>query len=301
MSAIFNFNLIFFTPLSLPFQTTRSLSTFIAMESSVIILDNSEWNRNGDYFPTRFDAQRDASILLFDSKLRSNVENCVGLLLMAGSNPKVLITPTSERSKYENALFGKEACIQGGSDCISAVQIAQLALKHRTNKNHAQRIVIFVGSPLAGEATEEAFASLGKKLKKNGIAVDAVLFGDMEESLPLMTSLIDAVNNNGNSHLIVVSPPKNLREALLGTELLSGSGGNGSGNGGDGDMDMDADPELAMAIRLSLEEQARHAQPTETNGPSQQPTEEQPDEEMMQAIAMSLESSQRDDNNSQTQ
>ena len=76
-------------------------------------LDNSEWNRNSDYFPSRFDAQKDAALLMFDSRLRSNIENCVGLLMMAGPNPKLLVTSTSERSKFETMLFGGEAKITG--------------------------------------------------------------------------------------------------------------------------------------------------------------------------------------------
>lgn len=89
-------------------------------------MDNSEWNRNSDYFPSRFDAQKDAALLMFDSRLRSNIENCVGLLMMAGSNPKLLITPTSERPKFETTLFGAEAKVTGQPNCLSAIQIAQV-------------------------------------------------------------------------------------------------------------------------------------------------------------------------------
>lgn len=39
--------------------------------------------------------------------------------------------------------------IEGQANLSSAVQIAQLALKHRQNKNQRQRIVIFIGSPIA--------------------------------------------------------------------------------------------------------------------------------------------------------
>ena len=39
--------------------------------------------------------------------------------------------------------------IDGANNLASAVQIAQLALKHRQNKNQRQRVVIFIGSPLA--------------------------------------------------------------------------------------------------------------------------------------------------------
>jgi 26S proteasome regulatory subunit N10 len=47
-------------------------------------MDNSEWMRNGDYVPTRFEAQNDAVTFLFNAKTQSNPENTVGLMTMAG-------------------------------------------------------------------------------------------------------------------------------------------------------------------------------------------------------------------------
>ena len=46
--------------------------------------------------------------------------------------------------------------------------IAQLALKHRQNKNLRQREIVFVGSPLddASPDAERALFRLAKKLKK---------------------------------------------------------------------------------------------------------------------------------------
>lgn len=46
-------------------------------------MDNSEYMRNGDLVPTRFQCQQEAIRLLIQSKLRSNPENVVGLLSMA--------------------------------------------------------------------------------------------------------------------------------------------------------------------------------------------------------------------------
>jgi 26S proteasome regulatory subunit N10 len=43
----------------------------------------------------------------------------------------------------------QEMRIEGDVNLATSVQIAQLALKHRQNKNQRQRIVIFVGSPIA--------------------------------------------------------------------------------------------------------------------------------------------------------
>lgn len=43
----------------------------------------------------------------------------------------------------------QELKIEGDVNLATAVQIAQLALKHRQNKNQRQRVVIFIGSPIA--------------------------------------------------------------------------------------------------------------------------------------------------------
>ena len=53
-------------------------------EATIILIDNSEYMRNGDYQPTRFDAQSDAVNSVFQAKTDSNPENLVGLMTMAG-------------------------------------------------------------------------------------------------------------------------------------------------------------------------------------------------------------------------
>lgn len=47
-------------------------------------LDTSDWMRNGDYVPTRLDAQFDAVTLLADAKLSANPESTVGVLTFSG-------------------------------------------------------------------------------------------------------------------------------------------------------------------------------------------------------------------------
>ena len=50
----------------------------------MMIIDNSEYMRNGDYLPTRFGAQADAVNTVFRTKIDSNPENTVGIMTMAG-------------------------------------------------------------------------------------------------------------------------------------------------------------------------------------------------------------------------
>jgi 26S proteasome regulatory subunit N10 len=95
--------------------------------------------------------------------------------------------------------------IGGEIDIPTAINIAQLALKHRENKNLRQRIIVFVGSPLEGQAADEKnMVKLAKKLKKNNVAVDVVTFGDgIEEAdtegKTVLKSFVDNVNSGDNS------------------------------------------------------------------------------------------------------
>ncbi len=55
----------------------------------MVCVDNSEFTRNGDYGPTRFQAQADAVNLLAGAKTQHHPENTVGVLTMAGKTPQV--------------------------------------------------------------------------------------------------------------------------------------------------------------------------------------------------------------------
>lgn len=54
-------------------------------------VDNSDFMRNGDFVPTRLQAQQDAVNLVCHSKTRSNPENNVGLITLAKYDSDVLL------------------------------------------------------------------------------------------------------------------------------------------------------------------------------------------------------------------
>lgn len=166
----------------------------------------------------------------------------------------LLVSPTEEAGKVLAAFA--HIHLGGRSDLINAIQIAQLALKHRKNKNGAQRIIAFVGSPVAEAA--EALAKLGKQLKKNNVALDLVNMGETDENSSKLQELINAVNSGDNSHLITVPAGVSPANALLSSPVMHGVAAAGGGAGDNFDMyggiDPSMDPELAMAIRASTEE-----------------------------------------------
>ena len=77
-----------------------------------------------------------------------------------------------------------------------------LALRNRSNKISRQRIVVFVGSPLEGQAADQDFmVHLAKRLRKNNVAVDFVAFGDgiEEGERSVLKSFVENASSGDNS------------------------------------------------------------------------------------------------------
>jgi 26S proteasome regulatory subunit N10 len=112
------------------------------------------------------------------------------------------VTHTRDLGQIIKATHAASRKIAGSIDIPTAIAIAQLALKHRENKNLRQRIIVFVASPLDGPGTDEkGMVKLAKKLKKNNVAVDVVSFGDgiEEGEKSLLKTFVDNVSSSDNS------------------------------------------------------------------------------------------------------
>lgn len=166
-------------------------------EATLLVLDNSEYMRNGDFPPSRWDAQMDAATILFDAKTNANRQNSVGVMTMAGKGPQILSNLTDDIGKILKALHTTQ--VSGQSELTTGINIAQLALKHRQDKTQSQRIVAFVASPIG--ASEEELVALGKKLKKNNVAVDIVNFGEEALNTAKLEKLVESVNSGGNRYV----------------------------------------------------------------------------------------------------
>ncbi|KAG6923501.1 proteasome 26S subunit, non-ATPase 4, partial [Chelydra serpentina] len=101
--------------------------------------------RNGDFLPTRLQAQQDAVNIVCHSKTRSNPENNVGLITLA-NNCEVLTTLTPDTGRILSKLHTVQP--KGKITFCTGIRVAHLALKHRQGKNHKMRIIAFVGSPV---------------------------------------------------------------------------------------------------------------------------------------------------------
>lgn len=250
----------------------------MVLEATMIVIDNSEFTRNGDYLTNRFEAQLDAVDLIFQAKTNSNPENTVGLLASAGNGPQVLSTLTADFGKLLSGIH--ETKIEGSLHFATGIQVAALALKHRQNKVQHQRIVAFVGSPI--QESEKELEKLAKKMKKNNIAIDFINYGEESINTSKLEKFVSIVNSHDNSHLVTVPPSDRLLYEVVGSSpiVIGEDGGNfnaGGETGGDGfdfGSDPNMDPDLALALRLSLEEeQARQAREQQTRTETQAPLE----------------------------
>lgn len=227
----------------------------MVLESTIVCVDNSEYMRNGDFIPTRLQAQQDAVGLVCHSKTSSNAENNVGLMTLS-SHPEVLVTLTSDIGRIMSKLHQVQP--QGDTDFMTGIKIAQLALRNRQSKNHKMRIVAFVGSPLL-KIDERELTKLAKRLRKEKVNVDIVNFGEEEENSKKLSSFINTINGRDgtSSHLFSVPPGTNLHDALISSALIQGEDGSGANAGARFEFGVDPseDPELALALRISIEEQ----------------------------------------------
>lgn len=166
-------------------------------EATIICCDCSEYMRNGDFMPSRFDAQSDAVGLISNAKTQQNHENTVGLIAMhPNAKADVLVNCTQDIGRVLSSLakmkIGDNSLIKPPSLNVSsgseskatdddntndsinilvALQTAQLALKHRKNKKQDQRIILFVGSPITKAQNEKMLIKAAKRLKKNNVSV----------------------------------------------------------------------------------------------------------------------------------
>ena len=272
------------------------------LESCMILLDNSEYMRNGDYIPTRLEAQQDAANLLVGAKTQSHPESTVGV----SAGTELLVSPTEDVGKILGALHDLPFHSKV-PDIAASVQVASLALKHRRNKNGGQRIVLFVGSPL-GNIETRALIKAGRQLKKNNVAIDVVAMGELEENEERLRELVEAANGrsdegNRTCHLVTIPAGVLPSDVLASSPIVHGGGGGGGSGGGDaaagvggggggggdafadfGGVDPNMDPELAMALRVSMEEErARQERATAASAATAQ--EEGKDADMADAAA----------------
>ena len=78
------------------------------LEAVVLVMDNSEFNRNGDFAPSRWESQQDAANNICDVKLNQNPENTLGIMSMAGVRAEVKLTQCNDIGTILNSIADLE-------------------------------------------------------------------------------------------------------------------------------------------------------------------------------------------------
>jgi len=199
---------------------------------------------------------------------------------MAGKRVETPVTLTNDISKILGSF--KDIKLSGECDFITACNIAMLVLKHRQNKNQKQRILMFVASPIKHK--NDDLVLLGKKLKKNNIALDIISMGNVDTNREAVNLLVNTVNNSENSHLLEVGVDQFVVDSLFTSPILNDNmdfGGNNeqqpvSNNPGNtnppaqqqqGGGLSQFERDINLAIQQSMEEEERRRKAEEGGQP----------------------------------
>ena len=282
------------------------------LEATMLLLDNSDWTRNGDYYPSRWETQRDAAAIIIENRCSSNPENSLGIITMAGKRVDVNCTLTNDESTLSHSM--DKINLNGECDFTTSLRIAMLCLKHRSNTSQRERIILFVGSPIKN--TMKEIQNVARYLRKNNVAVDIVSFGHVDENRELLNELLKVVKNENNSSIIEVPVGGYLMDSLcnspiLGSEQMMNDYGINTNNNNQninqqGVGMSDFERELNLAMQLSIEEMKKQEEKNKkeedknnnnnNNNVTPTPTpnnNNNEDEELKQAMLLSIQEGEK--------
>jgi len=122
---------------------------------------------------------------------------------------------------------------------------------------------MFIGSPI--KHSEDELVAIGKKLKKNNIAVNIISYGNCDINDDKLDKFINAANNNNNSSKVSVFPGANILDVLITSSIIGadmddmmGNMGGGEGQQGGNVMPQSQfDIDMQKAYELSNEEEKK--------------------------------------------
>lgn len=230
------------------------------MARQTVIIDNSEYARNGDFQPNRYQQQIDAADY-YVRDLKNNSGNAhTAIIAGAGESPYVVLADAATSAIYHEKLY-----IKGELDIYSSIEIALLTSPEEIILFHCS---VVLGDEKKIEEYKNDLKKLLKKLKKNNIALKIINFGEVESNTAFWSDISADFSDDDVISVINFMPDGGM---LLWEQINSYSQFNSGGDNENafmeyGGIDPSMDPELAMALRMSLEdEQQRQARLRESN------------------------------------
>ena len=223
-------------------------------------IDNSEYTRNGDFYPNRLRVQQDLTSTITKFKLESDPQNDVAIITMAGKRPELICPLTSDTVKINKKLFAVES--NGVIKVITSIKIGHLVLRNRQTKNHKMRIIVLIVSPVHNKIPKDELEKLGHKFKKERVYIDLILFGTEEENQQNSICFVDFMQifDKQQCHLVKVVQNNgeivdNIMKCL---NLISADNPASS-------LSPNRDQDLETAIKLSLQDLDSKIQPKSKN------------------------------------
>lgn len=229
------------------FASRSSAHHNLPSEAIVFLIDNSATSLNGDFYPSRLEAQTMAVERLISHFTKSSDKTQIAVGLMAEPDTGMLVSLTSSTMTVTRALFKIERGQK--NNFAKAVRCAFLSLHHCNSEIRRKQIIAMVGSD-PGQMTPEICEMLANTANIEGVNMNIVAFGDDFDANPLQT-LVEKCGHN--SHF-VYCPPGGiiLSDAILSSEIVPSVMKNYSMFGNINPYD---DPDLALTLKLSMEDQ----------------------------------------------
>ena len=184
----------------------------------VILIDNSNRSIDGDFYPSRLDAQKNTARLLIKhfSSLSQNTEISIGVLgenktgITGVSNIGISTHLTNRRNKIDNAIANIEP--SGPIKLYQGIKFAFLVLNHpNTDEKHNKRIIVFVGSKY--DLSKENSKNIIKTANKEKVAIDIIAFGNDVQDTDTLSFIVD--NLNEKSNFVKADIYRNLSDTVL--------------------------------------------------------------------------------------
>lgn len=180
----------------------------------VFCVDNSEYMRNGDYPPSRLQAQIQAVNFIMESQPDEG-RQFPSVAVVSLADCKIVATPTKDRARIANKLANLAIAdnhrrksfrdrksnglnIAGGIK-LAVKLINNHARKVQSRKRLSHRIFVFLGSPASKSKGHMAtYRKLAQRLGKKNIPVDFICLGESEseENIPVLNSFAKTLNES---------------------------------------------------------------------------------------------------------
>lgn len=226
-------------------------------QNIVILIDNSDKSIDGDFYPNRLKAQKDATkelIRYFILKLNNRTQISIGTL---GSN-KIGITAylTDDPRKLNKAIDDIEP--SGSIELYKGIKFAFLVLQYQYNEEkqaHTQeklvrkkRIIAFVSSEHS--LTKEESESIQNTADNDNVSIDVIAFGNDVQSIEILSDTFEKIKD---SHfLYAYDINRNLSDIVMSSPIV--------GDSSFFQTEYNDDPELQLAMEISYLEELKKAQ-----------------------------------------